>query len=84
MSRRWLAAGAAAVLAAAALVAVGAWHFLLRDDVEPASVADARVLRVALASGTRSAHVSLRSSRSSSRSSEAPVYPITWTPAEAV
>ena len=41
MSRRWLAAGAAVVVAAAALAAVGGWYLLLRDDPEPASLADA-------------------------------------------
>ena len=41
MSRRWLAAGAAAVVAAATLAAIGGWHLLRRDDVEPATVADA-------------------------------------------
>jgi hypothetical protein len=41
MSRRWLAAGAAAAVAAAALVAIGGWYLLRRDDVEPATVADA-------------------------------------------
>ena len=41
MSRRWLAAGVVAVVAAAALAALGGWHFLLRDAVEPANVGDA-------------------------------------------
>ena len=41
MSRRWLAAGAAAVVAAAALAALGGWYLLRRDEVQPASVADA-------------------------------------------
>ena len=41
MSRRWLVGGAAAVVATAALAALGGWYFLLRDDVEPASLADA-------------------------------------------
>jgi hypothetical protein len=41
MSRRWLAAGAAAVVAAAVFAALGGWYVLRRDDVEPATVADA-------------------------------------------
>lgn len=41
MSRRWLAAGAAVVVAAAVLAALGGWYLLRRDDVEPATVADA-------------------------------------------
>ena len=41
MSRRWVAAGAAAVVAALALAALGGWYLLRRDHVEPASVVDA-------------------------------------------
>ena len=41
MSRRWLAAGVLAVVAVAALAALGGWYFLLRDVAEPASVDDA-------------------------------------------
>jgi len=41
MSRRWLAAGVLAVVAVAALAAIGGWYFLLRDVAEPASVGDA-------------------------------------------
>lgn len=41
MSRRWLAAGGAVVVAVVAASAVGGWYVLLRDEPEPASLADA-------------------------------------------
>ena len=41
MSSRWLATGAAAVVAVTAVAALGGWYLLRRDDVQPASVTDA-------------------------------------------